>query len=271
MLSCAQNQISESLRLQEALERLNDAKNRSRIFDQRIRYAHEASRLLIIDAYVSGELSILCEIQALCKIDDIRRPLKSADSPSRCGFAQLILHLNSLNMPLCENWKEQPMFVSVVETVHGPDGVIPSLARLYLVNHEIEESRTGSVYVSLSKLTLYFFDGFVDGELGAATDVGGHQPLNCLQPRVIESASQIVNSIANQKSQVIKSGVLQNMFQSLCVELRVILDMNSCTVLKTGNSPFDIANVYIGPVYLGSGLSEDHDILTTEEESCEKR
>lgn len=57
--------------------------------------------------------------------------------------------------------------------MNAPDGGIPSVARLYLVNDECEEVRAGSVYVSLSQCALMFFDGFVDREFGPIVDIGG--------------------------------------------------------------------------------------------------
>lgn len=97
-----------------------------------------------------------------------------------CDIARLISHLDSLNMPLRQNGEKQSMLVSVVETVYRPNGVVPSLARPYLVSHEIEEIRTGNIYVSLFQRTLYFFNSLMDGEFGSIIDICGHQALNCL-------------------------------------------------------------------------------------------
>jgi hypothetical protein len=249
---------SISLDLQETLERVDDTKNRSRVLDERIRYAHEASRLLILDAYVSGQLAFICDVNAWGEVNAIGRSSEIADAKPRLTSPRFILHFNSLNMPLCENREKKPMFVTIVKAVHGPKGVIPSLARLYFVDHEGIESGAGSIYVSLFQHTLYLFYGLMNGKFGTVINVRGSEALDCLQPSVINGAREVVNSVSDQESQVVKCGIFQNIFDSVCSKLRVNLDAASCTLLKACDAPLDAPNVYIGPVHFGSRLSKDH-------------
>ena len=183
---CAQS--STSLQLQKALERLHHASNRTRVQNECLRYVHAASKLPILDNYVRGELALLCDVLSIWEVDAIRRSLGSAEVRSWPPFARFIPHLNSANMALCQNRDKESVFVSVCEAVNGPDGGIPSVARLYLVNDEFEEVRASSVHISLSQCALKFFDGFVNGELGPIPGIGRNESFNCLQPCVVEGA-----------------------------------------------------------------------------------
>jgi len=127
-----------------------------------LRDVHAASKPPFLNNYVGGWPARLCDVRAIREVDAIRRFLGRAGAGSWPRFAHFILHFNSVNMPLCQNRDKEPVFVSVCEAVNGPDGEIPSVIRLYLVNNECEEVQTGSVYVSLSQCALKFFDGFVD-------------------------------------------------------------------------------------------------------------
>jgi hypothetical protein len=237
--------------LQESLERLHNQQNVAKIHIQRLRYVHEASRLNILDSYMSGELSLLCDVRAFYKVDYVGRSLKISSSESGEFFADFILYLNSINIPLREYGDQQSMFVSIVEIVNGPNGVIPSLARLYVVNHEIEQTPTSGVYVSLFQHTLKFFEGFANGKFSPIIDVSGNQLLNRLQPRIVEGASEVVDSISNHEGEIIENGdIIKSMYQSLCTILRVNLNDSGISLMKRKDASFDVANVYIGPINL---------------------
>ncbi len=260
MSTCAQIPSSESLRLQEALKRLHDSNDRAKMHIDCLRYVHAASKLSILDTYKRGELALLCEVQAWHEIDDIGRPLEFAEARTGPKLSRFILYLNAVDMPLRQNGDKQPVFVSVCEAVSGPDGCIPSLVRLYLVNDEIEEGGGGNVdlYVSTSKLSLKFWGGPVDRELGIVSNESRSESLDSFEPSVIKGACQVVDGISNHKRNMIESGFIQRVGQSLCTMLRVYLNESSVSVFKSFDAPFEVSNMYIGPVELGSGLKEDH-------------
>ena len=251
-------QSSKSLRLQEAFESLHHASDRSRVNNECLRYFHAAPKLPIIDNYVSGKLALLCDVQSICEVDAIRRLLGSAEAGSGPPFARFILHLNSVNMALCQNRDKEPVFVPVCEAVNGPDGGISSVARLYPVNDECEEVRAGSVYVSLSQCALKFFDGFVDREFGPIADIGGSELFNRLEPSVIEGAIQIVDGVSSDESDLVETRFVKSMGESLGSMLRVSLDNSSIGLFKSVDAPLDISDVYIGPFDLSSGFQEVH-------------
>ena len=140
------------------------------------------------------------------------------------------------------------MLVSVVEIVKGPNGAVASVARLYAIDYETEESRAGGVYGSLSQNTLNFFDGLVNRELSPIIDVLGDQLLNGLEPGIVKGTPQVMNSIAHHEREVIENSDVQSMRESLCTVLRVELNNGSAGFMKSADACFDIANVCVSPV-----------------------
>jgi len=163
-------------------------------------------------------------------------------------------------MTLCQCGDKQPVFVSVCKAVNGPDSCIPSLARLYLVNDEIEEGGAGNVdvYVSASKLSLKLWGSLVHREFSFVSNENRSESLDSFKPSVIEGTRQVVNSIADHKRNLIESGFIQRVGQSLCAMLRVNLSNSSICLLKRVDTPFEVSDMYIGPVELGSSLEEEH-------------
>jgi hypothetical protein len=112
--------------------------------------------------------------------------IASPESPE--GLATLVFHFNSINMASGQDGNKKPMFISDVQIVNGPNGEIPSLARLYRVEHEPKEIRAGNVYLSLREASFQLFDGLPDGKFGPIIDCSGNQPFDRLEPSIVQSA-----------------------------------------------------------------------------------
>lgn len=249
---CAKSQSPTELRLQETLERLHDANNCARVRDEGLRYVHEASRLLILDGYIRGELAMFLHVQAFPEDNVVNKVgLKLASAETGPQLASFILYLNSLNVALGESGNKQPMFVSVVEIVNGPDGVIPSLARLYCVKHKAVELGAENVYFGLRKIAFYFLDGFPDREFSPIILKGGGEPFNRLEPCIVESALQIVDGIPHDNGDIIKClSIGEPMFKDFTAKCRVNLNSRSVAAFQLSKARFDILDVCIGPFKL---------------------
>ncbi len=258
-MSLVKSQQSSALRFQEALKEFNSIRDDAQVKGERLRYVHEASRLLILDAYLRGELALLCDVKAARKVDAIGGSLEPSKSESVVSLTSFVLHLNSINMARSQHGNKKPVFVSVVEIVNGPDGVIPSLARLYRVNHKSEEIRAGFVYFSMLQKTLYLFDALADGELCPIVNEGGSELCNCAQPSIVEGAFEIVDSISNHKSEIIEGcDITKRVGESLSSVLRVNLNNGGISFVKRGDAPFDIGDMLIGPLNFDSSIGELH-------------
>ncbi len=144
------------------------------------------------------------------------------------------------------------MFVSIVETVNGPNGVIPpSQGCILRMTMKSNKRLAGGVYVSFSQKALKFFDELPNGKFSPIIDVSGNQLFNCLQPRIVKSAFEVMDGIPNHEREIIENeGILEGMYQSLSSMLRVNLNLGSVCSIKRGNAPFNIMDVHLGPLNL---------------------
>jgi hypothetical protein len=211
---CAQSQSLESLQLQECLENLDKTVNDARIKRDLLRYRQSISRISILDHYLSGELSLLCYVESSPISDAIWRMLQFAGNPiSRPQVSSFIFYFNSSNVPLRQNGDKQPVFISDVEIVNGPQDSLPSHMRAYLVQHEPIKNGANYVYSSLLALhpSFKFVDAFADWELGSVINETGCQAGNSFEPDIVEGAIKIVDCVSEDQCRILKErGIIQN-------------------------------------------------------------
>src|SRR5579872_1558677 len=100
----------------------------------------------ILEHYSKRHLSLILYVPAGRNGDVIGRVLSGSHREPWSEFAPLVLRYDSINGRVVNCRNEQAVFVANVELVNGPDGPIPSLVRLYLVHHQVEQMGTGRVY-----------------------------------------------------------------------------------------------------------------------------
>ena len=250
-MSCAKSQSASVIRFEEALERLKNTNDNLRISEQRARQIHNASRLRVFDSYASGELALILHVQPALKEDAIRGPLEITNTAPWPEFTSFILYINSLNMRLTEDGNHQPMFVSVVEIVNGPNGNIPSLVRLYCVQQKPVKPIAYDVYFSLRKVSFQFLGGLPHRKLSPIIDERGGDLFNHFQPNVVESAFQIVDSISDAQRDIVEAiGFTEGIGNKLAASLRINLNNSGVCCIQNVNSAFDVRDVVIGPLYL---------------------
>jgi hypothetical protein len=241
---------SSQFDFQKALKEFDDFSDRMRVAGKRFRYVHKASRVLILDSYLRGELALFFHVQPAFKLDDVRGNLKiSGGAVSRPSFAVLVNHANAVNMSSRKNGEKQPMFVSYVKNVNGPNSLVPSIARLYRVDHQTEEIGAGSVYLSLHKRTFKLIDGLAHGKFRPITDESGKQLFDGLEPSIVEGAIKIVDGIAEHQSYFTESGrIAEIVNENFATSFRINLDSRMASFVKRDDAIFDIEDVLIGPV-----------------------
>jgi hypothetical protein len=80
--------------------------------------------------------------------------------------------------------------------------------------------------------------------------------VNRLEPRVIEGAIQIVDSVSSDESDLVETRFVKSMSESLGSVLRVNFNNSSIGLFKSVDAPFDISDGYIGPFDLSYGFQE---------------
>jgi len=259
MTSYAQKQPSESLRFQESLKRLHDAENRCRVEVERSWYLHHASMLPILDDYIRGKLALLFEMRSRKRIDTIRRLLGNRQSVSGRTITSVIFHLNAADVDLSQSGDQKPMFVSVCKVVNGPDGCIPSIMRLYLLDKESEKIGAMSVYVPFNKLPLKFFGGFINRKLGEVPIKRYESKrFDGLKPGIVQRAVKVVNRISDDQRDLLEKRFAQRMAELFCTSVRANIHSGGVTVFKVGHQAFDLPDMYIGPLNLSPRLKEIH-------------
>jgi hypothetical protein len=163
------------------------------------------------------------------------------------------------------------MFVGVAQNVYGPNGIMPSAVRAYLVEEEIREFGAkavdcrllGVVFGGLSEPTFKFFDGLAHRKFNAAFDSvilkkNRKHPLDRLEPGIVQSAIKVVNSVSHHKGKISQVGrVCELMYKSFCSEFRVNLYPSGITFMKHEDACFDVVDMLIGPFDFQLGISEE--------------
>jgi hypothetical protein len=248
------NVVAESLahlRFQESLKEFDQLRDDSRVMHERMRYVHEASRLLILDAYVSGQLSLILYVQTFFEEDEIGRFLKIPNARPEKPFASFVLHLNAVDVSGCQNRNDESMLIPVTEIVNSPQGNIPSIVRLYFVEHEPVQVRAGNVYFSIRKPSFHFFGGLPHREFGPIINERRNQFLDCDQPSIVEGAFKVVECVSNHQGNVIEGmNIDESVFKELTSGCRIGIDSSSVSIVQQRNSSFDVRDVLIGPLNL---------------------
>jgi hypothetical protein len=258
---CAKSQSSD-LRFHEALKQFHDGEYRTRILAERLRHYRDVLRFGILDNYVSGKMSLLLDVDSSLKFDVVGRMLEIDRISVSSKNLTVLFCLNSIGVAEGKYRYKESMFVSNVECVNGPNGGIPSLARLYLCNNQIEQSGSADIYLSPSKRRFQFFDGLTYRELGKLSNGSGNQSLNSFEPGIVEGGFQVVNSISRDESDIVKCrSIGKVILDELTAGCRIYLDRHNLRIMHSLNTQLRIRDVLVGPVdLLSAHPARGHDI-----------
>lgn len=246
---CAKSQVVASLRFKECLQQLQDLEDGMRIERDRVRYMERAvAQSSFLDNYLCGNFSILLDVPFGTNGNIIGGRLKCGPSASFDNFTSLIFKFDAFNGRQLNDWNQEPMFVSNVELVNGPDGRIPSIVRLYLGHHEVKEIGGGTVYFSPPERDFKIVQGGINRKFGELAEGGGKESFNCLHPGIVKSALKIVKDIPQHQCNIgSKSLVTKIMFDGFASSLRINLDCGSVGIWQYADARFDIGDMLIGP------------------------
>src|SRR5574341_506662 len=160
-----------------------------------------ARRRSVAEENRKRKLPVIPYLVSVWNQDVERWSLPSSRGVALLDFPGLIFKRDVLKGRVVLDWNEQPMLVRNVELVNEPNGVIPSLVRLNLVNQERAESGIGSVYLSPKEHAFKLFFRRKDRKLGAVVS-RETQAFQGAQPCKIESTFQIVDGIADDECEL---------------------------------------------------------------------
>lgn len=256
---CAEKS-SASDRLNESLKRLHDLQNHGQVYRERVLYARSALEHSFVDCYAKKELSLILHAQVASESDAIWRGLVSSPGIASMNDAALILQFEAADAPVVLKRNQEAVFVSFVENVNFPNGKIRSIVRAYFVKHKIKEPSAGDVYFSAAQSGFKVFPSGIHGELGEVTDGGRRGSLNSFDPRIIEGAFEVVDSIPNHQGDVDKKLIFVHdiVNERFIGKLRVNLDSRNITVWQVGDQFLKFTDVFVGPFNLRSGMAKLH-------------
>ena len=246
--------LETNTRLNEALKSLHDLNDEVGIMEERIGYAERVRGIPMLHHYSGGELSILLDVVPNRDMENIWGSLGEAGGIPR--IALLINSHNPFDIDALKNWDEQSVFVSVVQNVYGPNGVIPSTVRAYLIEDEFGEPgaeviNCGMLFAGIFKPTFNLFVGLANGKFSSIVNERRDKGFDGLSPRIVQSTTKIVNRVCREKGDVVDCcGIGKLVYQNFCSELRISLDSGGITFMKFENSCIDVSSVMLGPLNL---------------------
>lgn len=144
---------------------------------------------------------------------------------------------------------EELVFVGNVEVMDEVKGVpIPSLVRLYLVEHFPAHCEEGFMFFSLVEERFQILSGWSKGKLNSAF-LGGISGCQ-FKPSVIESGREIMYCVPQDERKLIRDAhVCRDDLQELVSGIRIALDGNlvSATIAEPMHLKAEIVDVLFGP------------------------
>jgi hypothetical protein len=247
---CAENQS----RFNELLKQFHHRQDVLRIDAERIHYASLAAKLSIWEHYAKGKISLIFNVESRPN-GQSKREIAAGSKPNHVAVPGIILKLDAAADGVVEHWNQKAVFISNVELVNGPDGKIPSVVGLYLIEQEFEKSLTCNVYFSLLKRSFQTFKCGMTREFDISVGALGSDSLKRREPRIIESAFHVMDGVSDHHSHVIGQGIhiLDFIFKEFISSAGIDLDCSSASFLQRENSCFNLRDMLIGPFDFESG------------------
>ena len=117
----------------------------------------------LVEQYQQGQASLICDLAILQVIKRVSSSASPCDNPpSHQVLASLVFNADVVNAIDLHHWQQEPVLVENVETVQGPNGVIPSVVRLYPIHDETSDCLGGLCYLAAINGGLKFLPIFPD-------------------------------------------------------------------------------------------------------------
>jgi hypothetical protein len=172
-----------------------------------------------------------------------------AESTSiRRDFTGLVLRFNAADRRVQDSWNKQPMFVSDIQSVYGPNGKIPSLVGLYITNHHLKQIPRSFIYAVPAKRGFKRIISAVNRKLCELSESMGSQLSNGFDPRIVKGTLEIVDPVSNDQSNVPNGFPSLNvMFNDFVTDLRIDLNSGSIALFQQFDPIIQSSNMLLSP------------------------
>lgn len=237
----------------DILKKLDDVESVIAEAVQQALYRKAAVSTCFLQSYREGKFSLIFDIDAAFKWDDIL-PLKSWALPRTASmqFTAFVSYGDSSYMSTWTKAEQQDMLVRNIEIVKCPGGAnVPSVVRLNLQHDAVPQGWTPGVYVNTVKGGFDFLQRLSDWKLRLSGELVGKVPLNGPVPCEIHSGPGVVDRIPDHQREFVQSlpEVRNFMFQAL-TSVWTVLDCSNAGVFERLNSGVHVRNMFLGPLSL---------------------
>src|ERR1039458_1329066 len=93
---------------------------------------HRLCRISALEHYINGNFALVFDVPTKWDRNVVGERKVGSPRNDGLGFSHFIFHLSLADAAVLESWGQEPVLVLPVDIVNGPDGVIPSVIRLYV-------------------------------------------------------------------------------------------------------------------------------------------
>jgi hypothetical protein len=256
-VSQTESQLAADLSFQESLKKFHNLNNEARINAERIDGARLASLISVLEHYTNGRLSLLFDVPTWREFYVMGKGIGSSHSESTFFLPHLVFNLNIVGAAVMDHWSQEPVLVSPVHIVNGPDGEVPSVVRLYIAENEVEQPFTGDIYFVPLKRSFKAMQCGMNRKLDMLGIARGDKLLDRLNPNIVEGALKIMDGIPDHYRDILGDGsILQIILDEFVASLRVYLSRDQYSVFQTSESLLHLGDMLIGPFDFEPGVVE---------------
>lgn len=222
---------------------------------QRWKNAAMLERHSVAEKYVAGCLALVCDLDiflASGDLDEVAVARNSRQFTNDKRLARLVFKAEVPDVLEMDLGNEEFMLVQNVQCVKLPDGLpIPSSVRLYGVQDEVADPFGGLMFKSAIDGVFHFLPGLVYREFCELRPLPGGRELN-IAGRIIQSGSQVVNSIPDNAHQSLGNTLKRNDIEAIVAGMRIVLDGDFVRVstLVSRKLRVQLSDVLLGPLDL---------------------
>lgn len=244
---CEESQLQILKKLHDVQDEIRKAREQAVYWDALTR-----TGFCFLQGYRDGKLSLILNFDSRPKSNAMTGGSRQGDSSAFGNHSALISYDNIANHAPRVTVENEQVFVKVVDFVKKVDGfILPSLVRLYLGHHELEERLTPGIYLDAVKGIFKAFPSLINGEFPMpfmrARNV---EPLNSEVPCHVQSTSKIVNGIPDDERKLseVELQILGDVCDLLNSSIRVTLNCRGIVLLEREESCIHISDMLIGPL-----------------------
>jgi hypothetical protein len=227
---------------------VDDAKDKLRKLMDSWNDSLSVKKLSFAEEYIKGRLSVVCYVSLGTKSDKVNAsPVANSDRTHEDRVAVSVFSSNVGKLRNRYNWDQKSVFVEIVKFAESPDGEIPGLVRLYIVNDNIRGVRRGLLYRSLIDGIYKIVPSFVHGECGPTVVYPG--VTNYCSNDMIQRGSEVVNGIADDERNLVRQPPDGSEPENVLSGLRLYIDAETIEVgfQEGGQAGLKLMDVAYGP------------------------